>query len=194
MEYNELLSYLTNQFDLHEQDSAKYIAMVDSRLNSQVFSDRDITTTTLTQNPGTVDDAVGKYPIPDLWRKARRVTIDGVQGEYVSPRQFLATMDGGCLDAYTIIGRDLRTASGATVEVEYYRMFDTMNGLTPSWVLQHYPGVYVAGCDYEAAMYLYEDQRVQMFKARYEEEFARLLDTVSGEDSGVGASLVVRAI
>ena len=194
MVYNDLLRALEAQFDLQEHDATKYLAMVDSRLNAEIFSDRDIHTTTLAQGTSLVEESISFFPLPENWRKARRVTINGVQGEYVEPRQYKAISEYDCGNYYTIIGRVIRALPGSEIEVEYYATIGPLENNTYSWILGFYPGVYVAGCDYEAAIYLYEDQRIQIFKQRYDEEFARLMNLVDEESSGVGAQLVMRAV
>ena len=194
MTYQELVNSLTAQFDESEHDINKYIRLVETRLNSEIFSNKDVRTVTLPErvDPAT-QELTGTFTLPSDYRRSLLVKINGKDGEFLSPEQYTYS-DYYCDGVYTIIGNEVHTKTGSEVELTYYQFIPTVIDTSPNWILTNYSGAYASGCDYEASIYLYEDSRIQLFKQRYDEQMALLNKAVTQETWGIGSTLATRAM
>lgn len=92
--------------------------------------------------------------------------------EYVTPEHYAASYPhSGVPHGYTIIGNELRTwpvASGSMTMVYYSRIPDLSADNPTNWLVAKYPNLYLYACLLEAAPFMEEDQRAQVWLQYYQ--------------------------
>lgn len=183
MTYDELATAVGNQFDEQSVDLMTFIYRIESRLNAEIYSDRDMQESTL------VEASTGVYALPIDWRKPKLVMIDGGYAEYVVPELY---DEDTASKVYTVIGNTIKAKAGATVTATYYTLIQHIDDVGVNWIMERFPQVYLAGCDYWAAVFLYEDERVGLFKQIFDEAVNRLEILVNNENYSTGHAMAMR--
>lgn len=118
------------------------------------------------------------------------VTLD-----YLTPDQFETSYpwgNSGQPQVYSIIGSNIYLAptpdSAYTLDIVYKAKVPVISSGT-NWLLTSYPNVYLYGALCEAAPYIKDDARVQLWEAKYQEA----IDSVNSQDWYSGSTMRVRA-
>jgi hypothetical protein len=102
---------------------------------------------------------------PTLMVEVRRLIIDDVVQQYLTPQQWEAHAD--CThDQYTLVGETLYLQSSTgDYQLDYFKAFDPLTDDTDSnWLLQYYPDVYLFGLLSEAAVWAQQDPTLYQAK------------------------------
>jgi hypothetical protein len=143
----------------------------------------------------------GYEELPADFLQMYRLSLDGIELEF-SPT---ALMAGYLLDYagepqtfYCITGEQLQfaPASGAnpgTLEMTYYAKPDALSdSITSNRILEASPGIYLFGSLIQAAPYLGDDARVQVWKMLYDDAVKVLQDADDAAEFSAGP-LVIRS-
>lgn len=124
------------------------------------------------------------------------------QLSYVTPEQldarFPSGSNTGIPAVYTIIGEQIYFGPTPdavyTVNAIYYKRFDALaNDADTNWLLTYHPSIYLFAACAEAAPWMLDDARIQVWEQKYAAD-AKALQSTDDESIRSGSSLRVRAL
>jgi hypothetical protein len=139
----------------------------------------------------------GSVALPADYLAWRRVTWTGstrVELEYVHPSYLQAAYPdtpSATPRVFTIEGSTLkiRPLDDTVLEFDYFEKIDALSG-TVNWLFSAHPDLYLFGSLAEAEMFLVNDPRAAMWKARRDEIFDEI-EKLSNKTRGIGAIRVM---
>jgi hypothetical protein len=169
-----------------------FITLFEACANRRLRVRQMETSTNLTPTSGSVS-------LPADYLAWRRVTWTGstrVELEYVHPSYLQAaypTSPNGTPRVFTIEGSTLkiRPVDDTALELDYYEKIDALSG-TVNWLFSTHPDLYLLGSLTEAEMFLVNDPRAALWKARRDEIYDEI-ENLSNKTRGAGAIRVMGA-
>jgi hypothetical protein len=139
----------------------------------------------------------GSVALPADYLAWRRVTWTGstrVELEYVHPSYLQAAYPdtpSATPRVFTIEGSTLkiRPVDDTALEFDYFEKIEALSG-TVNWLFSAHPDLYLLGSLVEAEMFLVNDPRAAMWKARRDEIFDEI-EKLSNKTRGIGAIRVM---
>lgn len=185
---SDLTAYIPDLIVLAEARIAR-----DLRLRSQVTS---ATITTIAGQQGA--------SLPTGWLEFENVTVSGnpdVQMTYVNIQHLDTKFPNngytGQPVVYSIEGQQILFGpvpdAVYTLPVLYYKRFDPLSTTATNWLLSNHPGVYLWAALSEAAPFLKDDARAQMWEAKYQADMNRLQES-DNDGQFSGSALRVRVV
>lgn len=128
-------------------------------------------------------DASGEASLPSDYLAFRDVTALGYSPartlEAVSPDYAVREhpFDGAEPQHFSITGSTLRThpKGSGTVRLRYYQKIPALATNSTNWLLAKSPGVYLYGSLLEAAPYMFDDERMQVWSAMFDKAVSDLV-------------------
>jgi hypothetical protein len=150
-----------------------FITLTESRLNRELRTGdmEDEATITLTDGAGT---------LPADFLQVRRLMSGNTSVQAASPNFAEATYayaNSGVPEVYTIIGATLKTypPGSADLTLNYYAKIPALSGSnTTNWLLAKAPELYLYGALVEAAPFMMDDARTQVWGTLFQKALADL--------------------
>ena len=131
------------------------------------------------------------YAVPNDYLEARAFILETsipAALDYMTPAAMVtkyASYSNGQPQSYSTIGQNFQlapTPDGVyTAQLIYYAKIPSLDGVsvTSNWLLANYPDVYLYGSLLEAAPYLKDDERIQIWMGMFD----RAIAEIKGEDA-----------
>ena len=176
-----------------------FIALAESRMNHELRLRRQITTTTLVTVANDQD-----VTLPTDFLEFENLTLQSsppaslsVVTPEILDRKFPASFQTGMPQVYAPIGNVIRLGptpdAAYNIAADYYAKWDLATTQESNWLLTNYPVIYLAGAMMEASAYLFDDQAMARWEARFRAE----MDAVQKADDMAlrsGSAMRVRAL
>lgn len=198
--YSDLQTSIGNW--IHRSDLTSvipdFVSMAEARISRDLRLRKQMTTATLTATAGSPTVA-----LPADWLSFENISVAAnpdrnlvyVPIEHIDSKYNSAS--SGIPAVYTIEGDDLILAptpdSAYSLPVIYYARFPSLITNSTNWLMTNHPNVYLFACLIEAAQYTYDNDKVQMFSARYNEGLQRL-QAQDDEAQHSGSALRIKVI
>lgn len=174
-----------------------FIALAEARIARDLRLRKQITTTTLTTTADveyvTLPDAFVEAESVDITANGIRKTMRNRSIEQMDLR-YPVGLYTSIPEEYAILGQTMRIGpapDGAySINVTYYTRFDPLSTTSTNWLLTNFPGIYLFGALAEAAPFMIEDARTQVWEAKYQAE-AQNIQKVDDDAVRSGSSLTV---
>lgn len=174
-----------------------FIALAEARIARDLRLRKQITTTTLTTTAGveyvTLPDSFVEAESVDILANSIRKTMRNRSIEQMDLR-YPVGLYTAVPEEYAILGQTMRIGpvpdSAYTITVTHYTRFDPLSTTATNWLLTNFPGVYLFGALAEAAPFMIEDARTQVWEAKYQAE-AQNIQKVDDDAVRSGSSLTV---
>ena len=177
-----------------------FISLAEARIARDLRLRAQVTATTLTTVAGT--QAV---TLPSNFLDAENITLSSVTPaaslSVVTPeildRRYPSNYGNGQPTIYCVIGSQLLlgpTPDGVySISLDYYQRFAALSATPTNWLLTNHPNIYLFAALAEGAPYLMEDERSQLWEAKYRGDVAVLQQT---DDAAVrsGSAMRVRTL
>jgi len=178
--------------DLSSGQIQDLVSLCESRLNKVVRHRRMVTTATLSLSAGTATVAA-----PSDYLEARTLILESspdIVLRYMTPETLAGYSREGTTgkpEFYTLVGDNFKVGktpdANYSVTLEYYAALDLVTDET-NWLLTNYPDVYLYGALCEAEPFVLNDNRMPLWKAKFDEGIAEL--NADGDRSEVGAGSI----
>lgn len=198
--YSDLQTSIGNW--IHRSDLGSvipdFVAMAEARISRDLRLRKQMTTATLTCVAGSPN-----VSLPSDWLAFENLSVSAnpdrnlvyVPVEHIDSKYNSAS--SGIPAVYTIEGDNIILAptpdSAYSLPVIYYARLPSIIEDSTNWLLTNHPNVYLFACLIEAAQYTMDNERVQMFTARYNDGLQRLQDQ-DDEAQHSGSALRVKVI
>lgn len=186
---------------LHRDDLAAvvpdFIALAESRMNRALRVRQQVTTTTLSTVAGTATVAL---PASWLEFESLRLVTPNWQVEHLPRGQFVdahPTSDTGAPTHYVIDGSNIvlgpKPDAVYSIEAVYFAAVPALSGGNPTnWLLTAWPNLYLFAALSESAPFIGQDERVQVWEAKYAVELQAAI-TADARARSSGSALRIRA-
>lgn len=194
--YAELQTSVQNW--LHRGDLAAIVPDLIMLAESRINGDLDARLQDSVANLSCVANQA-TVPLPTDIINMRHISVetDPIRTlKYVAPDQYnilYPSNSAGMPEIYTVIATDIYLNpipdSAYTMQAIYKAKVPALSVASPTnWLITNYPHVYLYGALCEAAPYLKDDNRLQVWDAKYRES----VDSVNAQDWYSGSTMTVR--
>lgn len=158
-----------------------FVAMAEARISRDLRLRKQMTSTSLTATKG-----VSTIALPADWLAFENLSVAAnpdrnlvyVPIEHIDSKYNSAST--GIPAVYSIEGDNLVLApapdAAYTLPIIYYARFPSVITAATNWLLTNHPNVYLFACLIEAAQFIMDNDRMQVFTARYNDGLQRLQD------------------
>jgi len=115
----------------------------------------------------------------------------------IMDRKFPAGYWTGIPSVYCILGTNIQLgptpAAVYTLQIDYYKRFDSLQSASTNWLMTNFPDIYLAACMLEANIYLMDDAKTQLWDQKYQ----AVRDLIQEKDDTLvrsGSAMRVRAL
>ena len=170
-----------------------FISLAEVRINGDLDARKQDTLQSVYTTAG-----VQSITLPDDLiniRSARLISAQDVVLDYLAPDQFSTAYPSSYSalpQAFTIIGSKMHLApvpdSAYEIRLLYKQKVPSLAANETTWLMTTYPHVYLYATLCEAAPYIKDDSRIQIWENKYNES----IDTVNAQDWYSGSTMRVR--
>lgn len=180
--YDDLVALVGNWMDRDDLTDRipEFVSLLEGRLNR-------LLRTVMQETPATFAITSGSYPLPDDFRKMRKLSYYGQPAmalSQVSPAELndWRSAYNPVTRVYAIEGRTLVLADAATpdrpvtLSAVYWRRIPPLGTFQPvNWLLEEHPDIYLWGSLHQAATYIRDPEALDASKAYLDEAIAELI-------------------